>query len=92
MIAIGQDALVSNTLDCPFCQTPMASGWVAMWNPIIGQKVRWQPTQPGYGRLRVPDGAAVVLRARRGGREARVAYRCSQCAAVVVPPDPTYDT
>jgi hypothetical protein len=87
----GHDALMSDTLDCPLCHVPMASGWVAMWNPIMGQKVRWQPTQPGYARLRVPEGAAVVLQARRGGRDARAAHRCAQCATVVVPPDPTYD-
>jgi hypothetical protein len=69
----------------------MEQGWLAMWNPIIGQKVRWQPTQPGWGRLRVPKGVAVVLAARFGGKDARFAHRCPDCATVVVPPDSTYD-
>jgi hypothetical protein len=48
-------------------------------------------TQPGWGRLRVPKGASLVLAARVGGQNARVAHRCLDCATVVVPPDPTYD-
>lgn len=63
-----------------------------MWNPILGQKVRWQPTEPGYVRLRVPEGAVVLLKARAGGRDARVAMRCPQCATTVIPADPSYDT
>lgn len=55
-------------MGCPTCESQMEQGWVAMWNPIVGQKVRWQPTQPGYGRLRVPKGAAVLLAARFGGK------------------------
>jgi hypothetical protein len=51
-------------MNCPTCAEPMISGWIAMWNPIIGQKVRWQPNKPGYRRLRVPKGATVVLKAR----------------------------
>jgi hypothetical protein len=78
-------------MHCPHCGAQMEQGWVAMWNPIIGQKVRWQPTRPRYGRLRVPTGAAVVLAARWGGKGARVAHRCLDCATVVLPPDSTYD-
>ena len=63
-----------------------------MWNPIIGQKVRWQPVQPGYRRLRVPKGAAVMLKARFGGRDAREALRCAACATTVIPADPSYET
>ena len=69
----------------------MTTGWIAMWNPIMGQKVRWQPTQPGYRRMRVPTGAAVVLQARFGGKDARVASRCITCSTTVIPPDPSYD-
>jgi len=83
---------MSDAPDCPACDATMAAGWIAMWNPIVGQKVRWQPTQPGWGRMRVPEGAAVVLKARTGGRDARLAYRCPSCATVVIPPDATYDT
>jgi len=32
-------------------------------------KVRWQPTQPGYWRVRVPQGAEVLLKARFGGKD-----------------------
>ena len=78
-------------MECPSCSTAMLSGWLAMWNPIIGQKVRWQPTKPGYGRFRVPSGAAVVLRAKVGGRDPRIAWRCPSCSTMVVPPDETYD-
>jgi len=78
-------------ISCPTCSARMDSGWVAMWNPIIGQKVRWQPTRPGYARLHIPKGARVVLAARVGGRDARLAMRCPSCATVVVPPDATYD-
>ncbi len=69
----------------------MASGWVGIWNGILGQKVRWQPTKPGYLRMRVPPEAAVILRARAGGKDARPALRCAQCATTVIPPDPSYD-
>ncbi len=69
----------------------MTAGWIAMWNPFLGQKVRWQPTEPGWVRLRVPVGAAVVLQARVGGKDARVAWRCSNCSTTVVPRDPSYD-
>ena len=62
-----------------------------MWNPIIGQKVRWQEQQPGYRRLRVPPGAQVVLKARVGGKDARPAHRCSNCSTTVIPPDVSYD-
>ena len=69
----------------------MTDGWLAMGNPIIGQKVRWQQPPPGYGRLRVPSGARVVLKARFGGKDARRAYRCSVCATTLIPPDTPYD-
>ncbi len=69
----------------------MEPGWIAMWNPILGQKVRWQPAKPGYRRLRVPEGARVLLKARMGGKDARIALRCPTCVTTVVPPDTTYD-
>jgi hypothetical protein len=69
----------------------MDAGWVAIWNPIVFQKVRWQPTEPGYARLRVPEGARVILAARAGGRGGRVAMFCPSCATIVVPPDATYN-
>jgi hypothetical protein len=62
-----------------------------MWNPIAGQKVRWQAERPGYIRLRLPASARVVLKARPGGKDARAASRCQGCATVVIPPDPSYD-
>jgi len=80
------------TLTCPTCSNPLSEGWLAMWNPIVGQKVRWQQPKPSYGRLRVPDGAKVVLKARVGGKDARPAHRCSSCATVVIPPDDSYDS
>lgn len=79
------------SVSCPTCSTGMESGWLAMWNPILGQKIRWQATKPGWARLRVPKGAAVVLKTRTRGRDARAAYRCPDCATVVVPPDESYD-
>ena len=79
------------TLACPTCNEPMVEGWLAMWNPIIGQRVRWQQPKPGYVRLRVPDGAKVVLKARAGGKDARPAYRCSSCATIVIPSEDSYD-
>ena len=81
----------SSSVWCPSCGVKMVQGWMAMWNPILGQKVRWQPTRPGYGRLRVPPGAAVVLKARVGGRDARIAHRCPSCLTIVVLPDAAYD-
>lgn len=79
------------SLPCPTCSAPMAEGWVAMWNPIVGQKVRWQREKPGYARFRVPPSARVVLKARAGGKDARAASRCESCGTVVVPPDDSYD-
>ena len=76
---------------CPNCGGNMTAGWVAMWNPIFGQKVRWQEPKPGYRRLRVPDGAKVLLRARVGGKDARRALRCASCSTTVIPPDSSYD-
>ena len=76
---------------CPACGGRLTAGWLAMWNPILGQKVRWQEPQPGYGRLRIPAGAKVVLKARVGGKDARRALRCGTCATTVIPPDATYD-
>jgi len=58
----------------------------------MGQKVRWQPDKPGYGRMKVPEGAEVVLKARMGGKDARAAFRCKRCGTTVVPPDPSYDS
>lgn len=75
---------------CPVCSGAMEIGWIALWNPILGTKVRWQPTKPGYRRLRIPEGARVLLRARAGGRDPRSALRCSTCDTVVVPPDTSY--
>ena len=80
------------SLHCPTCDHLMIDGWVAMWNPLIGQKVRWQEPKPGYGRLRVPEGAKVLLKARVGGKDARPASRCSSCATVVIPPEQSYDS
>jgi len=76
---------------CPTCANQMSPGWIAMWNPLPGQKIRWQPAQPGWVRLRVPDGARVVLKPRAGGKDARVAWRCSNCSTTVISPDPSYD-
>lgn len=76
---------------CPMCSAKMEQGWVVMWNPIVFQKVRWQPTKPGYVRMHVPEGARVLLEARMGGHGGRVAMSCPQCATTVVPPDATYD-
>jgi len=84
-----EDEAVNDT-HCPTCAEQMTRGWVAMWNPIIGQKVRWQPTKPGYARLHVPYGARVLLETRVGGKDARVALHCPSCATIVVPPDATY--
>lgn len=78
-------------ISCPSCGSRMVAGWLAMWNPILGQKVRWQPTKPAYGRWRVPKGAAVVLKARLGGRDARSAFRCPACATIVISPSESYD-
>lgn len=69
----------------------MTSGWVAMWNPIVGQQVRWQMEQPRYVRMRVPNDAKVVLEARVGGKDARRAARCMSCSTLIIPPDDTYD-
>jgi hypothetical protein len=68
----------------------MDPGWIAIWNPIVVQKVRWQPTEPGYGRKHVPEGSHVILAARSGGKSGRVALLCPSCSTIVVPPDATY--
>jgi endogenous inhibitor of DNA gyrase (YacG/DUF329 family) len=82
---------IMEAMVCPSCGKEMAIGWIAMWNPFMGQKVRWQPTEPGWVRLRVPSGAAVVLQARAGGKDARVSWRCTECQTTVIPADPSYD-
>lgn len=64
----------------------MTSGWLGMWNPVLGQKVRWQPTRPGWVRMRVPADAVVVLEARNGGKDAREALQCTACSTTVIPP------
>ena len=63
-----------------------------MWNPFLGQKVRWQPTPPEWRRLKVPKGAAVVLEARRRGRDAASGVPMPRLPTIVVPPDRTYDS
>ena len=78
-------------MNCPVCNTAMLQGWLAMWNPLLGQKVRWQPTQPRWRRMVVPAGSAVLLQARYRGKDARKAYRCGHCSTTVVLPDATYD-
>ncbi|HEY5248463.1 MAG TPA: PF20097 family protein [Dermatophilaceae bacterium] len=79
-------------MNCPTCQALMEGGWIAMWNPIIGQKVRWQKDEPSYSRFRVPKEARVVLAARAGGKDRRVAHRCTKCSTTVIPPDASYDS
>ena len=80
------------TVSCPMCDSAMTNGWVAMWNALPGQKIRWQKTKPSYRRLHVPAGAAIVLKARVGRSDARIAYRCSNCSATVIPRDESYDS
>jgi hypothetical protein len=77
-------------VNCPACHNDLVPGWLAMWNPVLGQKVRWQPAKPGWVRLKVPEGAAVVMEARNGGKDAREALRCPSCSTTVIPPDPAY--
>jgi hypothetical protein len=81
----------ATTISCPTCSAQMDAGWISIWNPIVVQKVRWQPTEPGYGRLRVPEGSRVLLEARGGGKGARVAMLCPSCTTIVMPPDATYN-
>ena len=83
------DDEATTDISCPTCAAQMDAGWVAMWNPIAFQKVRWQPTEPGYVRLRVPEGARVILGARAGGKGGRVAMLWPSCATIVMPPDAT---
>ena len=85
------DDEATTDISCPTCSAQMDAGWVAMWNPIVFQKVRWQSTEPGYVRLRVPEGARVILAARAGGKGGRVAMLCPSCATIVMPPDATYN-
>ena len=85
-----KDVHAARDILCPICSAKMEQGWVAMWNPIVFQKVRWQPTKPGWVRMRVPEGSRVLLEARMGGEGARVAMRCPECATTVVPPDASY--
>lgn len=75
---------------CPTCSAQMDSGWIAIWNPIVVQKVRWQPTEPVSSRPRVPEGSHVILGSRAGGRGGRSAMLCPSCATIVAPPDPSY--
>jgi hypothetical protein len=49
----------------------MKQGWIAMWNPFLGQKVHWQEAKPRWRRMVVPKQAAVVLECRAAGRDAR---------------------
>lgn len=85
------DDEATTNIACPTCSAQMDAGWVAIWNPIVVQKVRWQPTEPGYGRLRVPEGARVILEARARGKGGRVAMLCPSCTTIVMPPDATYN-
>ena len=84
------DDKATDSVSCPTCSAQMDRGWIALWNPIVFQRVRWQPTKPGYGRLHVPPGSRVLLKPRIGGKDARVAMLCPSCGTVVVPPDATY--
>ncbi len=77
-------------VNCPACHDDLIPGWLAMWNPVLGQKVRWQTARPGWVRLKVPQDAVVVMEARTGGKDARVALRCPTCSTTVIPPDPAY--
>ncbi|MGZ4532507.1 MAG: PF20097 family protein [Mycobacteriaceae bacterium] len=86
---MGDEAV--NDIPCPGCSEQMVPGWIALWNPIIGTKVRWQPAKAGYVRLRVPKGARVLLKTRFSGKDPRVAMRCPSCGTTVVPPDASYD-
>lgn len=79
------------TMACPSCKTEMTSGWLGIWNGLLGQKVRWQSERPGYARFRVPAGARVVLQVKPKGKDARIAWRCRVCSTMVVPGDVAYD-
>lgn len=79
------------TLACPSCKAEMRSGWLGMWNVLLGGKVRWQSQRPGYARLRVPSDARVVLKVKARARDARIAWRCPSCSTMVVPGDAAYD-
>lgn len=72
-------------MNCPVCARQMLPGWLAMWNPVAGQKVRWQANKPGWVRMRVPEEAVVVLSARFGGKDAREALQCASCSTTVIP-------
>jgi ribosomal protein S27E len=85
------DDEATTVISCPLCSAKMTAGWIAIWNSIVFQKVRWQATKPGYNRLRVPQGAHVVLEPKVGGKDARVAMRCPSCSTIVLPPSLTYD-
>lgn len=77
-------------ITCPNCSTQMQQGWLVLWNPLIFTKVRWQPIKSGYVRFKVPSGSNVVLQAKAGGRDPRIAFHCPNCSSVVIPPDPVY--
>jgi hypothetical protein len=66
---MGDEAV--NDIPCPGCSEQMVPGWIALWNPIIGTKVRWQPAKAGYVRLRVPKGARVLPLVRDHRRSTR---------------------
>ncbi len=82
---------MTSLMTCPVCANSMLPGWLAMWNPVLGQKVRWQPTRPGWVRMRVPERSVVVLEARFGGKDAREAQQCGRCSTTVIVGDLHYD-
>lgn len=76
---------------CPTCGADMEAGWLVFWNPIFGQKIRWQDQEPGFARFRVPPNSRVVIKARRRGKDPRRASSCPSCKTLLIPRDPYYD-
>jgi len=57
----------------------METGWLAVYNPIIGTKIVWQPFKPGYVRLRMPLGSMLVSQPRLWGRGCPEGFICKTC-------------
>jgi hypothetical protein len=72
-----------SNLNCPSCDEPMETGWLTVFNPMLGTSVAWQPNKPGYVRFRIPKEGQKVVRPRLWGLGNPRANICKQCKVVV---------
>ena len=59
----------------------MEKGWLALniVNAYIPTRLVWQPTRPGWFRLRLTPGAVPVITPKAWGRGCPEGYICKKC-------------